>query len=94
MIANKNLNESVPVADEMATCSSVETPGLGALHAIGTDVDKAHANALTKQQKSILSGDTASNQLSYHGQCNISKWNECNKIDGHAKSTHTTWEKS
>ena len=79
----------------------------GAFHATASDVDPAHLKDLTNQWKSMAvklgndrllsllsSGDTASNQLLYHGSCNTSMWNECNKINACTKSTDSTWKKA
>ena len=79
----------------------------GSLHATATNVDEAHAKALTDQWKSmaiklgndrllglVSSGDTASNELFYHGKCNLEMWNECNRIDAISKSSDINWRKA
>ena len=79
----------------------------GTLHASSSSTDASHINALVSQWKSMAlkvgndgllshlsSGDTCSNELYYHGQCNIDLWDECNKIDAAEKSNSITWKKA
>ena len=42
----------------------------------------------------LSSGDTLSNELYYHGQCNKDMWNEYHKIDANEKSIGITWKKA
>ena len=55
--------------------------------------------ALKVGNESLLSllsnGDVASNELYYHGNCNISMWNECIRIDqANDKEMENIWKKA
>ena len=79
----------------------------GTLHANEDKVDKLHNNDLTIRWKSMAikvgndrlltilsSGDTESNELFYHGHCNVAMWNECVAIDANKRSSDISWKKA